>query len=81
MYKEQRNGLIRLIPILIYKSEYNFLLTVVVKVDCMLAGQRPDNDCVMRDGEALVPEFVARQRQVTGLKALHLIYEKETFLC
>lgn len=36
---------------------------------------------VMRDGETLVPEFVARQRQVTGLKALHLIYEEETFRC
>lgn len=45
----------------------------------MLAGQRPDNDCGMKDEETLVPEFVARQ--VTGLKALHLIYEKETFLC
>lgn len=46
----------------------------------MLAGQRPDNDCVMGDGWRNT-EFVARQRQVTGLKALHLIYEEETFLC
>lgn len=38
----------------------------------MLAGQRPDNDCVMGDGETLVPELVARQRQVIGLKALNL---------
>lgn len=48
----------------------NFLLTVLVK-----GRLYADNDCVMRDGETPVPEFVARQRQITELKALHLSYE------
>lgn len=34
----------------------------------------------MQDGEALLPEFVARKIQVQGLKTPNLIYEAEIFL-
>lgn len=47
--KNQETRLAKLI--LTHKSEYNFLLTVLVKRDFMLEGQRPDNACMMRDGE------------------------------
>lgn len=56
-----------LILISTHESPYNFLLTTVTEGRLYASrATRPDNYCAMQDGEALLPEFVARKIQVQG---------------